>query len=546
MFYRAAAVTPSTLSIGDLADRQAACKLRADRDCFPSQLTSYHAHVTSVIENLKQRLASTFEAAEAAMVDNGYLVTATLALPAVPEIDLETPPGAEARSLEKKESSRKESSRREFQSDTNERMLKGKGEPTSGVHVDSYDSVQRLWSSTESETEGSSQKGGRIEENRYSARNSNISKAKTSVDSDSHDDVPNKRASDNNGLADLRGVSGSGRRKISAALNVDKEVTSEYLARATRIPPRGLTRPRSERSLQNEGQNHGAERAALTERSRRDGAGNGNGNRRKSGSGSIRDGGGGIHKSKDGAAFSGVSKRQPLPKAAWLEERQRSAPNAESAGERLANGTEADGNGTEADGAGASATLGDDPASGKEVLVASDVWDLESRPAKEALELFHKMFPESVSDAPSEKENLAVRSKGKGRLSHSEAGRRDDVPNFNRTAWTAPAAVRSKASSGSGVTITRVKEVELGLASGRCERASKSIEKGVPVSEMQKVVVEKDGGLKLPQILFRAGQQSGNERVKPSNEWVKARKASRSMSSGAEERPCRPFPSTAT
>jgi hypothetical protein len=461
------------------------------------------------------------------MVDNGYLVTATLALPAVPEIDLETPPGAEARSMEKKEGSRSSPSER------SERTLNGQKETTSGVRFDSDDLVQRLWSSTESESEGSSQKGGgRIRENRYSARESTIGKAYDSVNSDSDDDVRNERASDSNGTAEVKGVSGSGRRKISAALNVDKEVTSESLAQA--IPPRGLTRPRSERSLQKEEQSKGAERAALTERSRREGTGHGNGNRRKSGSGSIRDGSGGISDSKGAATFSGVSKRQPLPKAAWLEERRRFAPNAESAEKRLANGTEAVG-------AKVTTTVGDDFASGKEVLVASAGWDLESRPAKEALELFHKMFPDSISNAPSEsaeKENLAVRSKGKGRLSHNESSRKDDVPKYERrTARTAPAAVSSKhVVSDSRLTINRVKEVDLRVASGRRERA---LGKGVPGSEMQKVVVEEGGGLKLPHITVRAGQQSGKERVKP-------RKASKSMSFGAEEKPCRPFPATAT
>jgi hypothetical protein len=483
--------------------------------------------VTSVIGNLKQRLAPTFEAAEAAMVDNGYLVTATLALPAVPEIDLETPLEAEARSLEKKESSRN------FESERNKRKVKGKREVTSGVHLDSDESVQRLWSSTETEREGSSRKEERGGEKRNSALELKASNANNGFDSDSHDDVRNGRASDRNGIAELKGVSGSGRRKISAALNVDKEVTAGSLARTTRIPPRGSSRPRSERSLQKEEQSNGAERAALTERSRREGTGNGNVNRRKSGSGSTRDGAGGIHSSKDGATFSGVSKGQPLPKAAWLEE-QRSAEFAE---ERLMNGTEADG-------AEVSATVGDDPASKKEVLVASAGWDLESRPAKEALELFRKMFPDSISNAPSdsaEKENLAVRNKGKGRLSHNESGRKDDVPKYERrTARTAPAAVRSKqVVSDSRFTITRVNEVELGVASGRRERASRSIGKGVPVLEMQRVVVEEDRDLKLPHIRVRAGQQSGNERVKP-------RKASKSMSFGAEERPCRPFPATAT
>ncbi|GAQ81722.1 hypothetical protein KFL_000890110 [Klebsormidium nitens] len=398
------------------------------------RLTSYHAHVTSVISNLRQRLvAPTLDAAAAAMLDNGYLVAATRALPAVPQIDLETPPGEEddvsGRTNDVSKGDANESgSLRRLGSERNGKGANGtEGRVPNGM-------AGGVAQSGEGE-------GVLSKQRRFSGKKSYVQGLKIRTDAvpaDLHGTSSGRLSSSGNGTERLPGnpeSRGITRRRMSAdATLVNKHVTVESLERATRILPRGTKRVGADRGSE-------LERAALTDRGRRDrvrvqdmgGNGNGNGTTvRTANDVSLR------------PLRTGLAERR-APKAVWLEE-----PKATD--DRV-NGTGGEVRTAGSEGADVSVPDGK-PTAEKEKKTPRSNSEPDVRPAKEALELFYNMFPECAGDGRADsagKENLAGGTVKRERLSwkenRSESTAVGSQVSANRTARSAPAAESMKKRS---------------------------------------------------------------------------------------------------
>lgn len=459
--------------------------------------------MTSVIANLRQRLvAPTLDAAAAAMLDNGYLVTATRALPAVPHIDLETPPGEDDDVSERTTDVSKgdAGSGRRGSGDLgglgSERNGKGAEETEDGVP-----NGTARGGGQNKEREGVLRKARKLSANKTFVQE--LRSGTGAVPTGLYGTSSGKPSSSRNGTEELPGkadVRGLVRRRMSAdAAMVNRNVTVESLERATRILPRGSRQIGADRGSE-------LERAALTERGRRDtvrvaelgGKGNGTGNGNGNGVRMESDVSVGRHK-------TGWGDRR-APKAVWLEEpRGTDSRMKGTAGEVRTTGPK-----------GADVSVAEGKVGDKEKEVSSNVSEA-ARPAKEALELFYKMFPESAVDERADsagKENVvggtAKRERHSWKEARSEATAVGSQVFAHRTARSAPAADYTRKSMPESIPEEKRVEKET-------TRQGRPFESkfAVPSERLKTGSGEKDRPLKLPLIpLTPTGQVQKSGRTK--------------------------------